>query len=70
MKFRIQIMEVDHGATLDSPEGCDGYPHTIEPCYVADRGCFVLFVAWRVTPPPVPDAPPRAPKVRKAKLTK
>ena len=69
MKFRIQIHDAEHDGTITSPEGCDGFPHETGVYYLPPRG-FVLVSLWRVTPPPIPDAPPRVAKVRKAKPTK
>lgn len=43
-----------------SPTGCDGYPHTCEP--VVANGQPYLVLVWRVTPPPIPETPPRTKK--------
>ncbi len=67
MQFRIQIHDAEHDGTISSPAGCDGFPHEVQQHYVPGRG-FVLLTLWRVSPPPIPDSPPRKPvKAKPAK---
>jgi hypothetical protein len=44
--------------SFEPPEGCDSYPIEVLPW-----GASLLLV-WRVTPPPIPTAPPKAKKAK------
>ncbi len=56
MRFRTQVFDAESEPEFEAPSDCDGYPLWVEP--VTHMGGMALVVVWRVTPPPIPTAPP------------